>query len=171
MARNKIDIGSKEIYEAYIKDLDSVEKDTGYNVPRYRLNKAVHEINKRLMEEMLLHNRLITLPYGLGILSMTKFQPKLKILPNGTLNLPKDIPATMKLWGSDPIAKENKKYVYHRNQHTGGFVVKTKWENSNVKVKNITGYRFRPVKGFKRLIYSTLIDPLSKVDFYDTTKK
>lgn len=171
MARNKIDIGSKEIYEAYINSLDTIEKKSGYDVPRYKLNKAVHEINKRLMEDMLMNNRFITLPYGLGVISMSKFKPEAKFKRNGELSLPKDIPATLKLWEENPKAKENKKYVYHRNQHTGGFVVRTRWENSNVKVKNITGYRFRPVKGFKRLIYSTLTDPLNKVDFYDVTKK
>lgn len=170
MARDKIDIGSKEIYEAYKRSLDSVEEKTGYDIPRYRLNKAIHEVNRALMEDMLMNNTFIRLPYGLGTLTMLKNKPDVYFKKNGELSLPKNLPATYKLWEEDPEARKNRKFVYHRNQHTGGYVIKTRWEKNGMKVKNITGYRFKPVKGFKRLIFATLTDPLSKVDFYELKK-
>lgn len=171
MARDKIDIGSKEIYDAYLKSLDSIEKNGGYKIPRYKLNNAVHEVNRILMEKMLMENQFIVLPYGLGVLSLFKYKPEVYFKKNGELSLPKDIPATYELWNNDPEAKAKRKFVYHRNLHTGGYVIRTNWEKNGVKVKNISGYRFKPVKDFKRMVTKALKDPLTKVDFFEVDKK
>ena len=170
MARDKIDVSSNDIYKAYVKSLDSVELVNGYKIPQYKLNKAVHEVNKRLMENMLLENTFIRLPYRLGTLSMMKYKPTIKMTKEGRLSLPVNVPATNELWENDPVAKENKKYIYHRNQHTGGYIVKTRWEKKGTAIKNISTYKFKPVKDFKRLVYVTLIDPLNKIDFYELNK-
>ena len=171
MARDKIDVSSNDIYKAYIRSLDNVEKATGYKIPQYQLNKAVHEVNKRLMENMLLKNTFIRLPYALGTLSMMKQKPDIKMTSKGKLSLPINVPATKELWENDPVAEKNKKYIYHRNQHTGGYIIRTRWEKKGMRISNISAYGFKPVKGFKRLVYATLIDPLNKIDFYELAKK
>jgi hypothetical protein len=171
MARDKVEVNSLHIYRAYIRSLDSVELKTGYKIPRYELNKAVHEVNKRIMSNMLLKNTFIRLPHNLGVLSVMKFKPVIAMTRKGKLTLPVDIPASIKLWESDPNARENKKYIYHRNQHTGGYIIRTRWEKRGSKINNISAYKFKPVKDFKRLIYATLMDPLSKVDFYELNEK
>ncbi len=167
MARHKKDIGSKEIYEHYKKNLDTIEKGSGYDIPRYVINSAIHEVNKRIMNEMLMSNTFIKLPYGLGTLSIFKNKPELKFNENGTLNLPRDMKSTYELWESDPEAKEKGKYIYFRNKHTGGYIMYTYWTKNGVKTPNISGYAFRPVKDFKRKMGRMMNDPLSKIDFYE----
>lgn len=171
MARDKVEVNSLHIYRAYIRSLDSVELKTGYKIPRYKLNKAVHEVNKRIMSNMLLKNTFIRLPYNLGVLNVMKHKPIIAMTRKGKLTLPIDLRASLDLWENDEEAREKRKYIYHRNQHTGGYIIRTRWEKKGAKINNISAYRFKPVKDFKRLIYATLMDPLNKVDFYELNEK
>ena len=167
MPRDKVDIGSEHIYKKYVNSLDPIEKETGYDIPRYILNRSVHKVNKYLMEDMVFNNNFIRLPYGLGTIGIFKRKPPVYIKTNGQLSLPKDMAATYALWNKDPQAKKDKKFVYHKNSNTGGYVIKTLWQKNGIKVRNITGYKFKTVKGFKRLISKQLKDPLNKLDFYE----
>ena len=65
MAKNSLDIGSNHIYEHYIDDLDSFERAQGYLLPQRVINAAVFDLNKRLVENMILKNKFISLPYNL----------------------------------------------------------------------------------------------------------
>lgn len=167
MSRNKADIRSGHIYRRYIKGLDNYEKRNGYALPQGTINAALYDVNTELMRLMIEKNQFLKLPYKLGTIGIFKYKPKLKVLPNGRLNLPIDMNATMKLWKDDPQAKENKKFVYHRNLHSGGYVAFFKWMKSGAKVKNIMGYDFNPVKGVKRALTKVMKDPLSKADFFE----
>ena len=59
MAKNSLDIGSNQIYEHYINDLDSFERAQGYLLPQKVINAAVFDLNKRLVENMILKNKFI----------------------------------------------------------------------------------------------------------------
>ena len=54
MAKNSLDIGSNDIYETYVASLDSFEKKQGYLLPQKVINAAVFELNKRLVENMIM---------------------------------------------------------------------------------------------------------------------
>jgi len=173
VARNKIDISSAELHRRYVKDLDNIEKNDGFNLGLGVINNAVADVNKEIMTEMILHNRFFKLPFRLGTIMILKLKPEPKFKKNGTLSLPIDYKATNKLWKDDAVAKENRKFVYHRNLHTGGYLMHFKWVKSGTNVRNIKGYRFSPVKGAKRELVAALKDTLVKVDFYEKviTKK
>ncbi len=167
MARNKIDISSKELYRRYIKGLDSIEKNDGFNLSLGTINNAVADVNAEIMKEMIYHNRFFKLPFRLGTIMILKSKPVPKYKKNGLLALPIDYKETNKLWENDPEAKKNRKFVYFRNLHTGGYLMHFKWVKSNTNVRNIKAYKFSPVKGAKRLLSAALKDPLVKLDFYE----
>jgi hypothetical protein len=167
MAKNIIDIGSDDLYRAYLKSLDTVEESSGFVVKKHVLNGAVAELNRALAEEMILHNRFMELPYNLGRIAVMKNLPSPKRKASGRLNLAIDYKATNDLWKEDPIAKENKRYVYHRNIHSGGYVFKFKWLKGAARTHNIWGYKFVPVKQLKRDLARILKDPLIRVDFFE----
>ena len=167
MAKNSLDIGSNHIYEHYIDDLDSFERAQGYLLPQRVINAAVFDLNKRLVKNMILKNKFISLPYNLGNLAILKHQPKVKRKENGNLNLAIDYGETNKLWRDNPEAKDNRRYVYHTNSHSGGYIASFKWLKSRAKTKNIFGYKFVPVKQAKRDLAKAMKDPLIKVDFFE----
>ena len=78
MAKNSLDIGSNDIYKTYVASLDSFEKKQGYLLPQKVINAAVFELNKRLVENMIMDNKFINLPYNLGTLAILKHQPTIK---------------------------------------------------------------------------------------------
>lgn len=167
MAKNTLDIGSNDIYKAYVNDLDIFEKNNGYLLPQSTINAAVFDLNKKLVENMILNNKFIKLPYNLGNLAIMKNKPEIRRKKNGNLSLTIDYGETNKLWKEDPEAKKNRRYVYHRNTHFGGYVASFRWLKSKAKTKNIFGYKFVPVKQAKRDLAKVLKDPLIKVDFFE----
>jgi len=162
--RNKIDVGSYEMYKAFIDSLDSIEKKTMV-IGQKELNSAVHEINRRIMENLIKRNIYAQLPFSLGTIQINKFKKNVNRMDNGRLNLPIDFKNTLEMWKEDPLTEG--KYIYHRNLHTGGFVHKFNWKKNITKTKNISSYKFVPVKQVKRNLAQVLKDPLSKVDFYE----
>jgi len=167
VARNKIDISSGELYKRYIKGLDSIEKSDGFDLSLGTINNAVADVNAEIMTEMILHNRFFKLPFRLGTIMILKVKPEPKFKKNGTLSLPIDYKASNKLWEKDPEAKKNRKFVYHRNLHTGGYLMHFKWVKGNTNVRNIKGYQFKAVKGAKRELVAALKDTSVKIDFYE----
>jgi len=167
MAKNSLDIGSTQIYENYIADLDSFERAQGYLLPQKVINAAVFDLNRRLMENMIMNNKFINLPYNLGNLAILKYQPKVRRKKNGNLSLAIDYGETNKLWKDNPEAKDNRRYVYHTNRHSGGYIASFKWLKSRAKTKNIFGYKFVPVKQVKRDLAKAMKDPLIKIDFFE----
>jgi hypothetical protein len=167
MGKNSLDIGSNHIYEHYIDDLDSFERAQGYLLPQRVINAAVFNLNKRLIDNMILKNKFINLPYNLGNLAILKRQPEIKRKKNGNLSLAIDYGETNKLWNEDPEARKNRRYVYHTNSHSGGYIASFKWLKSRAKTKNIFGYKFVPVKQAKRDLAKAMKDPLIKVDFFE----
>lgn len=167
MARNKIDIGNKQLYKSYIKGLDSIEKNTGFNLSLGTINNAVADVNKAIMEEMIFHNKFFKLPFRLGTIMILKYKPIPKRKKCGALSLPIDWNETNKLWAEDIEAKANKKFVYFRNLHTGGYVMHFKWIKNTTNVRNIKGYEFKAVKHRKRQLTSALKDTTIKVDYFE----
>lgn len=164
--KNKVDIGSSEIYQKYITSLDSIEKKN-FVYSQTELNSAIHSINRKLMLNLIEKNIPIKMPYSLGEINIVKSKPKVQRMKNGNLSMPIDYKSTNELWAKDPIAKENRKYIYFRNTETGGYVFKFFWNKRRAKVNQIKSYLFVPVKQIKRDLAQVVKNPLSKVDFYE----
>jgi hypothetical protein len=167
VGRNKIDINSQYIYKKYIKGLDTIEKKDGFDLSLGEITNAVADVNERIMENIIYKNLFFKLPFKLGTIMIFKAKPKLRFKKDGTLSLPIDHKETNKLWEEDPEAKLNKKRIYFRNLHTGGYLMYFKWLKLGSNVNNIKGFEFVPVKGAKRKLSAALKDPFIKIDYFE----
>ena len=112
----KKDFITKDIYNFY---KESNDNPVPYETFRDFLfssstNKGVIE---QIVHKVLYSSYIISLP-RLGDLYVKKYKPKIKFKPNGDLDIRKshiriDWGNTLKLWRSDPEAKEEKRKVYH----------------------------------------------------------
>lgn len=62
---------------------------------------------------------------------------------------------TKELWASDPISKENKKLIYHLNEHSKGFYYRFHWRKG--MVRNISAYSFLPIRSAKSLLATAIL--------------
>ena len=165
--RNKGDIKSAQIYRRYIAHLTPKEIKEGYHLTQGELNDAVHEVNRRIMESVIKKNFHFIMPYNIGkiMIVMRKFNPVVK-LNTGLINRPVDWKETNILWSERPELR-GKKFMYHTNSNTGGFIAMFKWLKRTGYLRNGISYGFEPVKDAKRMVARELKDPLSKVDYYE----
>jgi hypothetical protein len=113
---------------------------------------------------------IISLP-RLGDLYVKKYKPKIKFKPNGDLDIRKshiriDWGNTLKLWRSDPEAKEEKRKVYHLNKHSKGYLYKFIWDKRKQLLPNKSVYRFKPVRKVDRELSYILKTGLD-VDYFE----
>lgn len=155
------------MYRQYIKGLDKVEKKDGFDLSLGEISNAVADVNARIMEDMIYRNVFFKMPFKLGTLMIFKTKPKIKFKKDGTLSLPIDYSETKKLWEEDSEAKVNRKKIYFRNLHTGGYLMYFKWMKTGSNVNNIKGFDLVPVKGVKRKLSAVLKDPFTKVDYFE----
>ena len=59
---------------------------------------------------------------------------------------------TLKLWYSDPEAKESKIKVRHLNKHSDGYRFSILWVKKRARFKNSTFYYFKIVRQLKRAL-------------------
>lgn len=77
---------------------------------------------------------------------------------NKIKGLPIDWRRTLLLWRKDPVYKEQKKYVYHTNEHTNGFRYKVMWHKSNMFVPGKQGIIFKPVRNISRSVWKNILN-------------
>jgi len=143
-------------YKTYVKFLFS-SKD----------NKGVIET---LTERILYNTYILSFP-KIGSIFVKKYKPKVKFKPNGDLDIRKshiriDWANTLKLWQSDPEAKEEKRKVYHLNKHTKGYLYKFVWDKRKQPFKNKSVYKFNPVRKLDRHLGYILKNNI-EVDYFE----
>jgi hypothetical protein len=165
--KNKGDIKARYLYRRYLKFLTPKEIKDGYALSQTEINGAVAEVNKKVMELIIKKNLQFIMPYNIGKISilMMKFKP-VKKLVTGVLNRPIDWKETNLLWKERPELR-GKKFIYHMNTHTGGYIGMFKWIKRTGYMKNALTYKFEAVKDAKRNVAKGLKDPFSKVDYYE----
>lgn len=150
----------------------------------YRKSGISQKIHGEIMKDfayaiidlMLYKNFEFKMPYRLGYLYMHKIKNKIKLTKDGELNkksLIIDYGASYKMWkGMYPeltrqeiFAIPNKKYVYHLNEHTDGYVIKVYWDKTVCRVKNQRVYSFKLMKTI-RLYTAKVIKENPNLDFY-----
>ena len=108
----------------------------------------------------------------LGTIKVVKFKPKFKFDEDGKLIKGKLYPnwkATKELWAKNSKAKEEKKLIYHVNDHSEGYQYKWVYDTYRNKSINKSAYNFIPVRTNKRRIPSLLHNDDFRGDFYSTT--
>lgn len=165
----KKDFITKDIYNFY---KESNDNPVSYETFRDFLfssstNKGVIE---QVVHKVLYNSYIISLP-RLGDLYVKKYKPKIKFKPNGDLDIRKshiriDWGNTLKLWRSDPEAKEEKRKVYHLNKHSKGYLYKFIWDKRKQLLPNKSVYRFKPVRKVDRELSYILKTGLD-VDYFE----
>lgn len=155
-ALDKSEYTLKSIYKAY-KEGCVGESQLSYK----QYSSILNEFNKALVQEILYDSAEVKLPCNLGTLRIRKRKIDLskanKLRPNWE--------ETKKLWDSNPEAKENKKLVYHLNEHRDGYKYKIYWDKKGSKVRNKSYYFFKPSRDFSRELAYILKNDFD-IDYY-----
>lgn len=162
---------TEDIYEYYKSTAkDPVDYKTFQN---FLFTKGSNEgIIKKLTDRMLYKAYIWSTP--LGDMFIKKYKPKIKFKPNGDLDIRKshirvDWANTLKLWKSDPEAREEKRKVYHLNKHSQGYLFKFTWQKRNKPFKNKSVYKFKPVRKLDRELTTIIKSNRPDIDFYEIT--
>jgi len=143
MGKDKI-IGAPEFLRYY-----KIAAKNPVDEKRFR---AISGAFNRYLMDRVLDGDSITLPSKLGPISLQSFKPTIKIEDDGSIKgLAPDWVKTKALWDRNPTAKENKKLVYHANEHTDGERIKYRWQKMLVNVANKKYYTFKASRNNKRL--------------------
>ena len=157
--------GLRDVFKFYKKNHTS-EK----NITSAEFSSICKEFNSKITDLILYENFSLLLPFRLGRIRIRKYKPKVHIDQNGELNKSRLRPnwkATNKLWEENEKAKNNKKLVYHLNEHTNGYQHRWFWEKVTSNVKNNSAYSFRPSRNLKRTLAKVLLNDEIDVDYFE----
>lgn len=154
--------GMKDYYSYYNKKYNP-------NVSRKRYNDIISDFNNGIIDLILNDNLEYLIPHIHITLCVRKDKRAPRII-NGKLynNTPVDPVKTKKLWDSDPDAKEKKILVRFNNSHTSGYVFRIYAKKFSRIYKNKKYYKFKPARGFKRLLAKRIND--ESKDKFDSFK-
>lgn len=168
--RYKNSFSQREMYNSYKEN-----RKQKPNVKREEFFEIVAKFNREIIKNIIYNNLQFKMPYRLGVLSIIKIKRnQCEIDENGNLNksgMVIDRPRTWALWKVNPKAREEKKYVYHLNEHTDGYLYKYSWEKKGANVPNIMSYKFNPIRANKKWLYDVLTDEELKVDYFEIKNK
>lgn len=168
--------GAKDCYLKYISGLDKQDlpfgtnyKDTSYDIKFTLYKQIVKDLNKKVIEALILKNYEFTIPFRMGELSVKKRKTKVRLDENGNVlksKLPVDYKATKELWAIDPQAKEEHIKIYLFNEHFDGYRCLFYWKKRDINTSGIKPYCFRPTREHKRnLAFQIKNNP--DIEFYE----
>ena len=115
-----------------------------------------NEFNKFLADKVT-EGYEITLPARLGTLSVIGKKQKVRVDEHGKIfGLAPDWVKTKELWDNNPKAKEEKKLLYHTNNHTDNTIYKFLWSKNRILITNKILYSLRMTRDNKRKVYSLI---------------
>jgi hypothetical protein len=164
----KVHYGRVDMYKHYI---ETTEKEPGKTQVSYSdycavLNKFNKDISKAIMEDAYEY----ILPNRVGTIRIKKYKPKIQLDDEGKLitnNLAVDYKATNELWRNNEEAKENKKLVYHLNNHSDGYRYVWYYSTYRSNLPNKSLYRFVPTRTNKRELSKLIKDDTFKGNYYN----
>ena len=125
----------KEIYNFYINE---VGKNSLYYVEQEEYCNIIYSFYKSIMDAIIRDNACFKMPYGLGDLRILKNKIKLDRLNILSVDW---VPTV-----------EVGKYIYHLNEHSGGYKYFFHWNKRNKKIKNMYFYKLVMTRANKRLL-------------------
>ena len=124
----------RDMYKYYVSLKDTKKGDEIISYDLFA--KITKESNKELINQVVNNSEIITLPYRLGHLQISKFERHF-------------FPSLKNKWTIDyKRSKEEGMLLYHDSP----FIYKWRWKKHNAIVKNKTGYKFRANRAAKREI-------------------
>ncbi len=157
-------MGKYQSKEALNKRLKKVDKSATlknayktyedfYNVGYKKYRSICEDFNKLIMDNILLKSHEFKMPYRLGTLRIKK--KKMNYSQKNKNKLKIDWKAT----------RENKKVIYHLNDHTNGFNYRWYWLKREAVVKNKSVYSFQATRTNKRRLAALLKN--NEVDYFE----
>lgn len=146
--------GLRDSYKKYCSTTESP-----VDIKTYLLIAA--EYNKFLIEKVLLGYE-VTLPARLGTLSIIGRKQQITVENGKIKGLAPDWVKTKKLWERNEKAKQEKKILYHTNNHTDNVRYKFFWSKNKVLVTNKSLYSLRMTRNNKRAVHKILINNLKR---------
>jgi hypothetical protein len=158
----KVDCGRPEMYRLYKKSSDKPVSSNTYSA-------ILNDFNKAVSKEILENAFEYIVPFRLGILRIKKYKAHYKIDEETGKIIGNPSPnwkATKELWARSPKAKEEKKLVYHINEHSDGYQYKWYFSNYRSNCINKSAYCFIPSRTNKRRLAELIKDEEFDGDFY-----
>jgi nucleoid DNA-binding protein len=158
----RVDYKKKSFYKFYSENYKK-------KVDQHTYNKILTDCNL-MIGEKLLEGFAVRLPFGLGTFSVRRTQPKIVFDEEGKIDFTKsristDWGATNKLWKEKPELA-HKKYIFHENIETEGYIFKIIWSPFRGNAKNIRAYKFVPSKMLKQRLKEYILTN-NKIDYDD----
>jgi len=147
LGKRKRDKSIRDFYQFYCeKEISKGRKPKDYKV----YAKVIKEVNKRLIDKIVLENEIVKLPYRLGLLGITKY----------SVNFDYD---KRNYWKVDYQKSKQAGYIIY---YESPFRYKWRWEKTKGTciVKGKRYYRFLPSRYASRLIPKALREN-SKLDY------
>lgn len=145
--------GMQDYYKYYKKHSEAPVEPSVYN-------RVISEFNMEVMDQILNHYKVYTLPYLRLKIGVRKSKPRIRIKDNTVVNgNPIDWATTKKLWEEDEESLKNKTLVRHTNKHTFGYVFKIYALKFAARFKHKSLFRFKPVRKFQRELSKRINDP------------
>jgi len=134
----------------------------------------INNLNRRRVPKAKLYNEILTVLFSkifkaiilegyefrfrnLGMFSLIKFKPKIKLNKDGKIITNKNI----NFKESYKLRKETGNrdlWVYFDNKETGGFIYKMLWDLSSASFINNTFYKFQLAEVWKKLIHTSAVN-------------
>lgn len=148
----KVDYGSDRIAIEANKLLKT-------NYPTKLINIIIRDIMAAISDEVIINSYIYRLPNGLGMIYVDKKKPFVKRV-DGVIrtNKPIDMHSTLKLWESNPEAKEKKIKVRFENYHTDGYVYRLKYSTNKSNFKNKSAYKMRFNRILRQKLHKAIIN-------------
>jgi len=99
----------------------------------------------------------VALPANMGSIDIIGRKPSIKIEDGIIKGLAPDWKSTLTLWKNDPKAKEEKKILYHFNDHTRGIRYKFSWITSRISATNKSLFNFIANRENKRKLWKSIL--------------
>lgn len=169
--RGKVII-DKGMYDAYLFYRKYVED---HNIPEHQIidrqtfGRVIRMVHEHLMHHVLYEAGSFKMPAGLPLIRIKKYKRRIKFKEDGKIDgssMAPNWPKTMELWEKSPVAKKQKKIVYHINDHTDGHSAMVWMDKYRSRVPNIYPYQFRACRAINRKLAAILLDPYNKIDYY-----
>lgn len=132
---------------------DNYSKEFLSNHPNH-LEKALFksilsDFFKLLVDEIINEGYVYKIPHHMGEIYIKRFKPT-----KGSSNKPIDWELTNEIYGAHnkKAKKGEKKFIYHRNNHSGGYSGRWYWRRKDSKILNKSIYRMRAVRDNSRAV-------------------
>lgn len=172
----KADLGMNDFYKHYIDKYcvyhegkkRRINREDPLYIEKPLYGEIIKEFNMGIRDLMVYEAFQYVIPCRLGRIGIRKLKPKITINEDGKMEgrYPIDRKGTKELWDNDPEAKKAKKYVYHFNEHSDGYVAKFIYSKVKTNFVGKGKYFIAPTRTTKLMIKDVMTAKFKKHDYF-----